>query len=134
MDSSSSSDWTSFASSVRSSPPYTTRRLPLKVRGKMPRRSKPPFPGESHPPAFEVSTEAMAVIVGLASSMSEKSVKKMVHYMSLPPDYEYIVPGPYDRANNPPPGCLSVYASQILSGLQLSQEDKEKNNQLDFCI
>ncbi|KAL0436494.1 UNVERIFIED_CONTAM: hypothetical protein Sradi_0357300 [Sesamum radiatum] len=49
--------------------------------------------------------------------MSEKAVKNMVKQMALPPDLTYLVPDPFHRTNDPPPGCLTVYASQVNSGL-----------------
>ncbi|KAL0416902.1 UNVERIFIED_CONTAM: hypothetical protein Slati_3522100 [Sesamum latifolium] len=72
----------------------------------MPRRSKGQPSGESSPsPATEVSSEAMALTSGTSSSMSEKAIKKIVDQMALPSDYEYVIPSPLDRVNNPPPGC-----------------------------
>ncbi|KAL0312804.1 UNVERIFIED_CONTAM: hypothetical protein Sradi_5679700 [Sesamum radiatum] len=86
----------------------------------MPRKSRASSSGETAPSsATEVSSDAMAQISGTSSTMSEKAIKKMVSFMALPPDFECVYPKPSDRANQPPPGCLTVYASQVLSGFRL---------------
>ncbi|KAL0448817.1 UNVERIFIED_CONTAM: hypothetical protein Slati_1438100 [Sesamum latifolium] len=84
----------------------------------MPRRSRASSSGESTPSlSTEISSEALSVISSTASSMSEKAVRKMVEQMALPLDFGYLVPEPSHRVNAPPPGCLTVYASQVTSGL-----------------
>ncbi|KAL0444529.1 UNVERIFIED_CONTAM: hypothetical protein Slati_2175600 [Sesamum latifolium] len=55
----------------------------------------------------------MALMSGIASTMSEKAIKKLSKQMALPHDYEYVVPGPFNRTNNPLPSFLMGYASQM---------------------
>ncbi|KAK4415479.1 hypothetical protein Salat_2655300 [Sesamum alatum] len=42
----------------------------------------------------------------------------MINLLSLPKGYEVVTPSEYHRANNPPPGCLTVYATQCMSRLR----------------
>ncbi|KAK4421461.1 hypothetical protein Salat_2096700 [Sesamum alatum] len=38
--------------------------------------------------------------------------------IALPSEYECVIPGPSHSVNNPPPGCLTVYASPFTFGLR----------------
>ncbi|KAK4424201.1 hypothetical protein Salat_1613500 [Sesamum alatum] len=85
----------------------------------MPRRSKASSSGEETLPSpTEISREALAVISNIPSSMSEKALKKLIEQIALPVDFEWILPSPTQCANDPPPGCLTVYASKLNLGLR----------------
>ncbi|KAK4429153.1 hypothetical protein Salat_1215500 [Sesamum alatum] len=105
-------DWSSSDYSVPSSPPYTTRKLPLKIRRKMPRKHKISSSGEvASPSSAMASSEALAVISGTTSSMTEEVVKKLVADIALPEEYNWVLPSSTQSANNPSAGYLTVYAS-----------------------
>ncbi|KAK4424605.1 hypothetical protein Salat_1654100 [Sesamum alatum] len=107
-----SSDWTSFSTSGPSSPPPTTRRLPQKIRGRMPRRSKASSYGENVSPfPTLISGEALAVVSSTPSQISEESIRKLVDQISLPTTYDWLRPSPSQFANNPPEG---IPPSQLL--------------------
>ncbi|KAK4431149.1 hypothetical protein Salat_0877000 [Sesamum alatum] len=115
----STSDWTSSGTLSPDSPPFTTRVLPQKIRGKMPRRSRASSSSETTSPApVMVSSEAMVVISGTPTTMTEESIRKIVTQVALLANYEWILPLPYESANNPPKGCLTVYSAQPMSGLR----------------
>ncbi|KAK4430724.1 hypothetical protein Salat_0834100 [Sesamum alatum] len=44
---------------------------------------------------------------------------KTVNLLGLPEGFEILTPIEYQRANNPPAGCVIVYAAQCVSGLRL---------------
>ncbi|KAK4441613.1 hypothetical protein Salat_0496200 [Sesamum alatum] len=117
-------DWSSSDYSVPSSPPYTTRQLPQKIRGKMPRRNKVSSSGETtFPSPAMVSSEALAVISGTGSSLTEDAVRKLAIDIALPGEYDWVVPSPNQSANNPPPGYLTVYSTQLTLGLRFPFHD-----------
>ncbi|KAK4423358.1 hypothetical protein Salat_1918600 [Sesamum alatum] len=119
-----SSNWTSSGTSGPSSPPPITRRLPQKIRGKMPRRSKASSSGENVAPSPTlISGEALAVVSSTPSQMSEESIRKLVDQISLPATYDWLRPSPSQFANNPPEGFLTVYTSQLTSGLRFPLPD-----------
>ncbi|KAK4422018.1 hypothetical protein Salat_2152500 [Sesamum alatum] len=112
------SDWTSSDSSF-SSPPPTTCSLPQKTRGKMTcrtRASSSKEPSSSQP--NEISPDSFAVISSLSLKMSSKSIVTTVNLLGLPEGFEILTPTEYQRANNPSPGCVTVYLTQCVSGLR----------------
>ncbi|KAK4415082.1 hypothetical protein Salat_2615300 [Sesamum alatum] len=50
--------------------------------------------------------------------MSSKSIVKTINLLGLPEGFEILTPIEYQRANNPPPGCVTVYAAQCVSRLR----------------
>ncbi|KAK4429068.1 hypothetical protein Salat_1206800 [Sesamum alatum] len=112
------SDWTS-SGSFFSSPPHTTRSLPQKTRGKMTHRTRASSSKEaSSSSANEISADGFAALSSLPPKMSAKSIVKTINLLGLPEGFEIVTPIEYQRANNPPPGCLTVYAAQCVCGLR----------------
>ncbi|KAK4420283.1 hypothetical protein Salat_2441400 [Sesamum alatum] len=111
------SDWTSSGSSL-SSPPPTTRSLPQKTRGKMTPRTRASSSKEaSSSSANEIFADSFAILSSLPPKMSAKSIVKTINLLGLPEGFEILTPIENQRANNPPPGCVTVYAAQCVSGL-----------------
>ncbi|KAK4425098.1 hypothetical protein Salat_1703600 [Sesamum alatum] len=50
--------------------------------------------------------------------MSSKSILKIVNLLGLPKGFEILTPIEYQRVNNPPPGCVTVYVAQCVLGLR----------------
>ncbi|KAK4426461.1 hypothetical protein Salat_1414700 [Sesamum alatum] len=50
--------------------------------------------------------------------MSAKTIVKTINLLGLPEGFEILTPIEYQRANNPPPGCVIVYAAQCVSRLR----------------
>ncbi|KAK4438488.1 hypothetical protein Salat_0183100, partial [Sesamum alatum] len=112
------SDWTSSGSSF-SSPPPTTHSLPQKTRGKMTRRTRASSSKEaSSSSANEISADGFTALSSLPPKMSAKSIVNTINLLGLPGGFEIVNPIEYQRANNPPPGCLTVYAAQCVCGLR----------------
>ncbi|KAK4417430.1 hypothetical protein Salat_2568600 [Sesamum alatum] len=112
------SNWTSFDSSF-SSPPPTTCSLPQKISGKMTRRTRASSSKEaSSSSANEISPDSFIVISSLPPKMSSKSIVKTINLLGLPEGFEILTPIEYQRANNPPHGCVTVYEAQCVSGLR----------------
>ncbi|KAK4421059.1 hypothetical protein Salat_2056400, partial [Sesamum alatum] len=108
-------DWTSSASS---SPP-TTRSLPQKIRKKMTCRTRASISKEPPPSAAnEMSPDCFVVISSISPKMYAKSIIKTINLLGLPEGYEVVTPSEYHRANNTPPGCLTVYVAQCVFGLR----------------
>ncbi|KAK4421311.1 hypothetical protein Salat_2081600 [Sesamum alatum] len=106
----STSDWTSSGTSGPDSPPFTSRVLPQKIREKMPRRSRAFSSSKTASPTpVIVSSEAMAVISGTPTTMTEELIRKIVTQVAFPAHYEWILPLPSESANNPPPWCLAGF-------------------------
>ncbi|KAK4417386.1 hypothetical protein Salat_2564200 [Sesamum alatum] len=76
MDRGSTSDWTSSGTSGPSSPPPVTRKLLLKIRGKMPRKTRASSSSEnaSSIPTV-VSSEALAVVSSTSSMCPRRLLK-----------------------------------------------------------
>ncbi|KAK4428865.1 hypothetical protein Salat_1186400 [Sesamum alatum] len=66
----------------------------------------------------EISPDSFVVISSFSPKMSAKSIVKTINLLGLPKGYEVLTPIEYQRANNPPPGCLIVYVAQCISGLR----------------
>ncbi|KAK4413824.1 hypothetical protein Salat_2795200 [Sesamum alatum] len=118
MGGSSTSNWASSSTYGPDFSPLTSRVLPQKIRGKMPRRSRASSSSETVSPApTMVSSEAMAIISGTSTTMTEESIRKLITQIALPVDYEWVLPLPCESANSPSPGCMTLYSAQLLSGL-----------------
>ncbi|KAK4431069.1 hypothetical protein Salat_0868900 [Sesamum alatum] len=114
------SDLTSSGSSF-SSPPPTTRSLPQNTRGKMTCRTRSSSSKEaSSSSANEIFADSFVVLSSLLPKMSAKSIVKTINRLGLPKGFKILTPIEYQRANNPPPGCVTVYAAQCVSGLRFS--------------
>ncbi|KAK4420146.1 hypothetical protein Salat_2427500 [Sesamum alatum] len=72
----------------------------------------------SSPAANEIYPECFAAISSFSPKMSTKSIMKAINILGLPEGLEILNPIEYQRANNPPPNCLTVYAAQCVSGLR----------------
>ncbi|KAK4417384.1 hypothetical protein Salat_2564000 [Sesamum alatum] len=119
MGADSTSDWTSSRTSGPSSPPPVSWILPQKIRGKMPRRTRVSFSSENASPVPAMaSIEAMAVISGTPTTMTEESISKLVAQIALPATYDWVLPSASDSTSDPPPGFLTVYSAQLVSGLR----------------
>ncbi|KAK4413242.1 hypothetical protein Salat_2736800 [Sesamum alatum] len=71
----------------------------------MPRMSKVSSSGENASPfTTMVSSEALSVISGTPPSLSKDSIRKIVAQISLPSEYEWVLPLPSLSTNNPLPG------------------------------
>ncbi|KAK4426624.1 hypothetical protein Salat_1431100 [Sesamum alatum] len=119
MGGGSTSDWTSSGTSGPNSPPPVSQVLPQKIRGKMPHRTRVSSSSETASPvSVMASSEAMAVISGTPTTMTEESIIKLVAQIALPATYEWVLPSASDAASDPPPGFLTVYSAQLLFGLR----------------
>ncbi|KAK4421769.1 hypothetical protein Salat_2127500 [Sesamum alatum] len=84
----------------------------------MPPKSKASSSGENAPPTPTlISGEAMAIVSSTSSQMLEEPIRKLVAQVALPVDYYWLHTFPSQFANDPPAGYLTVYASQLTSGL-----------------
>ncbi|KAK4433231.1 hypothetical protein Salat_1085400 [Sesamum alatum] len=68
--------------------------------------------------ANEISADGFAALSSLPPKMSAKSIVKTINLLGLPEGFEIVTPIEYQRANNPSPGCLTVYAAQCVCGLR----------------
>ncbi|KAK4412731.1 hypothetical protein Salat_2920300 [Sesamum alatum] len=68
--------------------------------------------------ANEISADGFTALSSLPPKMSAKSIVKTINLLGLPEGFEIVAPIEYQRANNPPPGCLTVYAAQCVCGLR----------------
>ncbi|KAK4426609.1 hypothetical protein Salat_1429600 [Sesamum alatum] len=119
MGGGSTSDWTSSGNSGPDSPSHVSRVLPQKIRGKMPRSTRVSSSSEpASPVSVMASSEAMAVISGTPTNMTEESIRKLVTQIALPDTYDWVFLSVSDAASDPPPGFLTVYSAQLLSGLR----------------
>ncbi|KAK4423199.1 hypothetical protein Salat_1902700 [Sesamum alatum] len=85
----------------------------------MPHKSKASSSGQNMPPSpVLISGEALAVVSSTSSQMSEESIRKLVDQVAIPAIYDWLKPSSSQFANAPPLGYLTVYASQLTSGLR----------------
>ncbi|KAK4421840.1 hypothetical protein Salat_2134600 [Sesamum alatum] len=61
--------------------------------------------------ANEISVDSFVVLSSLPPKMSAKSIVKTINLLGLPEGFEILTPIEYQRANNPPLGCMTVYAA-----------------------
>ncbi|KAK4426465.1 hypothetical protein Salat_1415100 [Sesamum alatum] len=101
MGGDSTSDWTSSGTSGPNSPSLVSRILPQKIRGKMPRytRISSSSKNASLVPIM-ASSEAMAVIFGTPTTVTEESIRKLVAQVALPATYDWALLSASDLANN----------------------------------
>ncbi|KAK4428824.1 hypothetical protein Salat_1182300 [Sesamum alatum] len=84
----------------------------------MTRRTKASSSKEPPYAANEISPDSFSVISSISAKMSAKSIVKTINLLGLPEGYEILTLVEYQRANNPPLGCLTVCAAQCVSGLR----------------
>ncbi|KAK4424010.1 hypothetical protein Salat_1594400 [Sesamum alatum] len=85
----------------------------------MPRHTRVSSSSETASPvSVMASSKAMAVISGTPTTMTEESIRKLVAQIALPATYDWVFPSTSMAASNPPPGFLTVYSAQLLSGLK----------------
>ncbi|KAK4426296.1 hypothetical protein Salat_1398100 [Sesamum alatum] len=66
----------------------------------------------------EISLDSFAVISSLPPKMSAKAIVKTINLLGLSEGFKILTPVEYQWANNPPPGYMTVYAAQCVSGLR----------------